>query len=96
MKTTILDEIVAAKPEIDHTRYHSAQELKEHGLQHLRDAVELLEAKAAPDEVDEYKRFVLTLVDKVASAHREGGAAISPAEQAAVNQIATTLGTPQH
>jgi hypothetical protein len=95
-QSELLDEIVAAKPEIDHTRYHSAQELKDHGLQHLRDAVALLEAKAASDEVDEYKRFVLTLADKVASAHREGDAAISPAEQAAVNEIATTLGNPPH
>src|SRR6202158_5643164 len=31
----LLDEIVAARPELDHTRYHSAEELKEHGLQHL-------------------------------------------------------------
>src|SRR6266699_5951734 len=49
----LLDEIVSAKPEIDHTRYHSAEELKEHGLQHLRDAVELLEQKAAPQELDD-------------------------------------------
>jgi len=35
----LLDEIVAAKPERDHTRYHSAEELKQAGLQHLRDAV---------------------------------------------------------
>jgi hypothetical protein len=42
----LLDEIVAAKPEVDHTRYHSPDELKQHGLQHLRDAVELLERKA--------------------------------------------------
>src|SRR5260370_31362374 len=52
----LLDEIVAAKPEIDHTRYHSIDELKQHGLQHLRDAVELLEHKATPDEVEGYKR----------------------------------------
>jgi hypothetical protein len=44
-ESELLDEIVSAKPEIDHTRYHSAEELKEHGLQHLRDAVELLERK---------------------------------------------------
>src|SRR5437899_1015757 len=58
-ESELLDEIVSAKPEIDHTRYHSAEELKEHGLQHLRDAVELLERKATPQEPDDYKRFVL-------------------------------------
>src|SRR5215218_151575 len=45
-ESELLDEIVAAKPERDHTRYHSVEELKQHGLQHLRDAVELLERKA--------------------------------------------------
>src|ERR1700710_238015 len=67
----LLDEIVSAKPEIDHTRYHSVDELKQHGLQHLRDAVELLERKATPQEVDDYRRFVLAVADKVAHAHRE-------------------------
>jgi len=95
-QSELLDEIAAAKPEIDHTRYHSAQELKEHGLQHLGDAVELLERKATQDEVDAYRRFVLTLADKVASAHRESGAAVSEAEQAAIDEIATTLDNPRH
>src|SRR5213078_4516199 len=84
----LLDEIVSAKPEIDHTRYQSAEELKEKGLRHLRDAVELLERKATPEELEEYGRFVLTLADKVAAAHREGGEGISPAEQAAIHEIA--------
>src|SRR3954467_9708892 len=47
-----LDELVASKPQVDHTRHHSYDELKQHGLQHLRDAVELLERKATPDEVE--------------------------------------------
>ena len=91
-ESELLDEIVAAKPEIDHTRYHSVAELKEHGLQHLRDAVELLERKATPDEVEGYRRFVLALADKVASAHREGGASVGDAERAAIAEISTSLG----
>jgi hypothetical protein len=93
-ESELLDEIVAAKPEADHTRYHSVEELKEHGLQHLRDAVELLERKATPDEVEGYRRFVLTLADKVANAHREGGTGVSEAERAAINEISTALGNP--
>ena len=46
----ILDEIVAAKPETDHTRYHSAAELRDNGLKHLRDAVALVDSKAASQE----------------------------------------------
>jgi len=85
----LLDEIASTKPEIDHTRYHSPEELKEHGLQHLREAVELLEAKAAPEEVDEYRRFVLTLANRVAEAHK----GVSDAERSAMEEIAQALGT---
>ena len=92
-ESELLDEIVAAKPEHDHTRYHSAEELKQAGLGHLRDAVGLLESKATPEEVEDYRRFVLTLADKVASAHREGGQAVSDAERAAIKEIADALGT---
>jgi hypothetical protein len=42
-ESELLDEIVSARPEIDRTRYRSVEELQEDGLQHLRDAVELLE-----------------------------------------------------
>jgi hypothetical protein len=94
-QSELLDEIVAAKPAIDHTRYSSLEELKERCLAHLRDAVSLLEGKATSEEVDEYKRFVLNLADKVASAHREGGdGPVSDAEQAAITEIAQALGAP--
>ena len=89
----LLDEIVAAKPERDHTRYHSAEELKTAGLKHLRDAVALLEQKATPQEVEDYRNFVLTLADKVANAHREHGVSVSEAERAAISEIADALGT---
>ena len=92
-ESELLDEIVSAKPQIDHTRYRSAEELKENGLQHLREAVELLERQATPEELEDYRRFVLTLADRVATAHREGGESISPAEQAAIQEIAASLGT---
>src|SRR3989440_8043936 len=49
-QSELLDEIVAAKPEIDHTRYGSPEELKTHLLEHLRDAVGVLERKAQPQD----------------------------------------------
>jgi hypothetical protein len=96
-ESELLDEIVSTKPEVDRTRFHSAEELREHGLQHLRDAVALLDQKAAPEEVEDYKRFTLNLAERVASAHREGflglsGERVSGAEQAAIDEIAATLG----
>jgi len=92
-ESQLLDEIVSAKPELDHTRYHSAEELKEQGLQHLRNAVELLEQKATPEELADYRRFVLNLADKVANAHREDGDSVSADERAAIEAIAASLGT---
>ena len=91
-ESELLDEIAAAKPERDHTRYHSPEELKQAGLQHVRDAVALLETKATPDEVNEYRRFILTLTDRVANAHREHGQNVSDAEQQAINDITEALG----
>jgi len=61
-QSELLDEIVKAKPEIDHTRYHSPGELRDNGLEHLRDAVSLLDSKATAEEVDDYRHFVLALV----------------------------------
>ena len=89
----LLDEIVSAKPHVDHTRYSSPDELRQAGLQRIRDAVALLEAKATPEEAEEYKRFVVTLAEKVANAHREGGdSAVSDAERAAIEEIRGALG----
>ena len=90
----LLDEIVAARPERDHTRYHSAEELKQAGLQHLRDAVAVLGRTATPEEVEDYRRFILNLADKVANAHREGGEQVSDAERAAIDEISASLGAP--
>ena len=90
-KSELLDDIVAAKPERDHTHYHSFEELKQHGLQYLRDSVALLESKARPEEVDEYRRFIVTLAQEVAAAHREHGQEVSDAEQTAIDDITKAL-----
>ncbi|MDX6546427.1 MAG: hypothetical protein QOG02_2201 [Gaiellales bacterium] len=90
-QSQLLDEIVSAKPARDHTRYHSPQELREAALSHLRDAVSALQANAAPDELSAYKQFVSAVAQRVAEAHREDGVAVSPAEQAALDEITATL-----
>jgi hypothetical protein len=92
-QSELLDEIVAARPKSDHRRYHSREEMQDDGLRRLRTAVALLEAKALPDEVDGYRRFVLAVADKVAQAHREDDQVVSPAEQEAIDSIAHALQT---
>jgi hypothetical protein len=88
----LLDEIVAAKPKVDHARYHSPDELKEHGLAQLGDAVALVGNKATAHELDDYRRFVITLASKVAGAHREHGQTVSSAEAAAIQDITAAVG----
>jgi hypothetical protein len=89
----LLDEIVAAKPQTDRNRYHSAEELQDNGLRHLRDAVTLVDNKATTQERDDYRRFVLNLANKVAAAHKEAGQSVSPAEAEAIQQITAALDT---
>ena len=77
---------------MDRTRAHSPEELKEHGLQRIRDAVALLEAKATPDEVEDYRRFVVSLAQRVAGAKGEGGEdKVSDAERAAIADVEAAL-----
>jgi hypothetical protein len=90
----LIDALVAERPARDHTHYHSFDELKQAGLQHVRDAVAALEQKASPEDVDAFRKFVLALADRVAHAHREHGQEVSEAEQAAVNEITAALGSP--
>jgi hypothetical protein len=92
-ESELLDEVISAKPKVDRSRHGSFEELKEHTLQQLRDAVALLERKATPEEVEDYKRFVVTLAERVAAAHKEGGEPVSQAERAAIDEIAAALGT---
>lgn len=93
-ESALLDEIVSHKPEVDRTRSHSPEELKEHGLQHIRDAVALLSQKATPEELDDYRRFVISLAERVAGAKTEAGdEPVSDSEKAAIGEIAEALGS---
>jgi hypothetical protein len=91
--SALLDELVSSKPEVDRTKAHSAEGLKEHGLQRIREAVALLEQKATPQEVDDYRRFVISLAKRVAGAKTEGDdKPISEAETAAIAAVTEALG----
>ena len=89
-ESELVDALVAEKPDLK--RYHSAEEAEEQGLKRLGEAVSLLEQKASPDEVESYKRFTLTVAERVAEAHEEGGEATSAAEREAIQKITATLG----
>jgi hypothetical protein len=88
----LLDEIVSHKPAMDRTRSHSVEELKQRALQNIRDAVALVEQKATPEELEDYRRFVISLSNRVAGAKTEGDQPESDAEKAAISEIAVALG----
>jgi hypothetical protein len=77
---------------MDHAKAHSAEELKEHGLRRISEAVALVEQKATPEETDEYRRFVISLAQRVAGAKTESdGKPVSDAEAAAIAAISEAL-----
>jgi hypothetical protein len=88
-ESELLDELVTAKPEMDHTRYHSPEELKAASLKHLTDAVTLLESKATPEELDEYRKFIVGLANRVAEAHK----GVTDTERSAIAEIEAALGS---
>jgi hypothetical protein len=92
----LLDEIASAKPETDHTRAGSQEELKQHNLDNIRQAVALLKTKATDEEVEEYRKFISGLAERVAEARKEGflglsGERVSDAERAAIGEVDAAL-----
>lgn len=90
----LIDAIVAEKPKADRKHNHSFEELRDHTLEQLRAAIALLNVKATPEEVDDYKKFVIAVATRAAQAHEEKGNddPISEAEQAALTAISEALG----
>ena len=96
-ESELLDDVVSAKPEMDHTRYKSPEELKQASLKHITDGVALLKSKATSEELEEYKKFILGLAQRVAEARKEGfmglsGDRVSDDEKEAIGEISGALG----
>jgi hypothetical protein len=90
--SALLDELVSQKPDMDHAKAHSPEELKEHGLQRIREAIALVEQKATPEEAEGYRRFVTSLANRVAGAKTESDdKPVSDAEAAAIAEISDAL-----
>jgi hypothetical protein len=100
-ESELLDELIKSPPSIDPNRVREAGgNIAAVASERLREAIAILEAKATPEEVDAYKRFVMTVAQAVASAHKEGGflgiggKEISDAENQALDEVSTALGSP--
>lgn len=97
-KSELLDELVASPPAMSPGQVGSAEQLESMSDERLREALRLLDEKASLEEVDAYKRFVLTLAETAARAHKEGGflgiggKEVSEKEQAVLDDLAGVLG----
>jgi hypothetical protein len=100
-ESDLLDELVRSPPSIDPSRIREAGgDIAAVAAERLRDAMRILEPKGTVQEIDAYKRFVMTVAQAVAGAHKEGGflgiggKRISDAENEALDEISRTLGSP--
>jgi hypothetical protein len=100
-QSDLLDELVKSAPSIDQEQLRAAGgNIAELAPKQLRDAIAILSSKATPEEVDAYKTFVMTVAQTVASAHKEGGflgiggKEVSDAENKALDELSTALGSP--
>ena len=96
-ESQLLDEIVSTKPEMDKPDAHSTEELTEDFLENIRRAIALLEQKATPEEVEQYRQFTLNLAHKVAEARKSGflglsGERVSDAEEQAIAAVTNAVG----
>ena len=96
-ESELLDDLVSAPPAVDPNRAGAAGDIGRASSERLREALQVLEAKASPEEAAAYKRFVMSVAEAAANAHKEGGfmgvggQQVSDEEQAALDDIAATL-----
>ena len=88
-ESELLDAIVAEKPKLDE-KPGSAIELHNAGIEMLRQAVQVIEAKS-PGDLDAYRSFVTGLAERVAAAHTEHGEKVSSGERSVLDEIAGAL-----
>jgi hypothetical protein len=98
-ESELLDELVASAPPVDTQQVREAGgDIATVSTEALREALRLLAEKATPEEIDEYKQFVLKVGQAAAEAHKEGGfigiggKPVSEEEQAALDEIRAVLG----
>jgi hypothetical protein len=97
-KGELIGQIAEKPPRLSPKEFSSPEALHTEGLQRIGAALETVKGKASADEVDAYGRFVLAVAQRAAAADKSGGTLgiggveVSDAENAALDEIAATLG----
>ena len=95
----LVGELVQSAPNLNAKQFSSKEDMHTQGLERIRTAVGLVEAKATPEELDEYRKFAMAVAQHAAEADKSGGflgiggERISGNEQAALTEVAEALGT---
>jgi hypothetical protein len=96
-ESELLDALVSSPPAVNPQGLQGGGDVASIGDARLRESLRILNEKASPTEVEEYKRFVVEVAQAAAEAHKEGGfigiggRQISDEEQAALDDIRETL-----
>jgi len=96
-ESELLDTLVSSPPAVDQQQLQGARDLGPRSDERLREALRLIGEKGSGDDVEHYKRFVLSVAQAAAEAHKEGGfigiggKQVSPEEQAALDELRATL-----
>lgn len=95
----LVGELVQSAPHLESKEFSSKEDLRTRGLGKISDAVALVEAKATPEELAEYREFAITVAQHAAEADKSGGffgiggERVTSDEQSALNDVASALGT---
>jgi hypothetical protein len=96
-ESELLDALASSPPAVDPQRLQAGGDITAHSSERLREALRLIGEKGTPEDVEQYKRFVLSAAQAAAEAHKEGGfigiggKQISAEEQAALDEIRATI-----
>jgi hypothetical protein len=96
----LIEALVSAPPSLNPNEMGRPDELRTQIPERIAQAVRTVQEKATPDELQHYRDFLLRVADTVAHAHKEGGVLgiggkeVSEEEQAALDELAATIGAP--
>ena len=91
-ESELLDAIAAHRPEVDRSRV-ARDEVEQHGLERIREALALVDQKASAEEAAAYRRFVAAVAKGVAEAKEEKGSqgGVTESEQRVLDEIDSVL-----
>lgn len=95
----LLGELATGATQPGPREFSSAEDLRLRGLERIREAAELVEAKATSEELEAYRRFAIGVAQRAAEAGKTGGVLgiggerVTDAERLALAEVASALGT---